>query len=229
MLKPALTLAAWAAALEVVDGQLLQVLSVARTARYAHVSANGIAIVLLGILYTLSLTVPLILFLVALHGELAGKTGAGPRQRYSLIAAVCVALGLLLNIWSALRTVAPPPGLELRSGPFNPALFWSQRIAFSLIPSLCWIALLRIFWKRAAPLGLIHTRYLAAVLCAFQLLSGLRSSYTAAVDWDRYAIWTPWTSGLSLAIRTVAWASMALFLFALYRETASAPREAESA
>jgi hypothetical protein len=231
MLKSALTVAACAAALEVVDAQFLpQISAIARTARSAHMSiASGIVIILTGIVYTLLLAVPRILFLVALRRELAGEIGAGPRQRYALIAAASAGLLLLLTLWSSLSVVAPPPGVELRSGPFNPALFWSQRIAFSFIPSLCWIALLRIFWKRPAPLGLNHTRYLAAVLCAFQSLSGLRSSYTAAVDWDRYAGWTPWTYGLSLAIRTVAWVSMAFFLFALYREPASAPREAESA
>jgi hypothetical protein len=222
MLKSALTVAAWAAAVEVVDGQLLpQVQSAVRAVSYAHAGlAYGIGAALYTITFSLILALPLILFLFALRGELGGGSGPGPRQRYALLAAICAALGLLLSLWSSLRTVAPPPGLELRSGPFNPALFWSQRIAFGFIPSLCWIALLYIFWKRVAPLGLKQTRCLAAILCASQLLAGLRGSYNTVVNWGRYVGWTPWTYGLSFGIRTVAWASMAWFLFALYREVA---------
>lgn len=170
---------------------------------------------------TLFPAVALILFLAALHREQAGNITFQLRQRFAMVAVIGQATGLLFLLIATRNFL-----------PYHPAQYWSEFIALRVVPFLCWIALLRIFWKDAAPLSRRATRFLAGLLCAFVLLRGLRGSYTMVVRLSRSAAsngWNLWDYGVTPVIRTLSWASLALFLFALYRETSSRRGAGESA
>ncbi len=216
----ALAIAAWAVGLELTVSNVLPVI---RTFARYPLARWGVATVVATVIPVLFLALAQILFLVALRRELEGSISANVRRRYAMVAVIGEVMKLLFALGTAWNV-----------RPFHPVLYWSEFIAFGIVPSLCWMALLWIFWKEASPISFKYTRFLAGLLCAFELLLGLRGSY-AMVGRMAGRVSLPafpggsyvsagrnlWDSGVAPAIGTLAWVSLAFFLFALCRETRS--------
>lgn len=207
MLRQALAIAAWAVGLELAVVSIWPIVS-------GFAAMHRVpSYVVMPLLFMLFIAFAKILFLAAFRGELAGTMSTKLRQRSAMLGMTGEAMTLLLALGSARNMVA-----------FNPAQYWSEVITFRVIPSLCWIALFRIFSKEPALLSYKYTRFLAGVLCALELLIGLRTSYTVAAHLSRAVAssgWKPWNYGVVPLVSTLGWASLAFVLFAIYRESSA--------
>jgi hypothetical protein len=218
MLKPALALAAWALGLEIAVGNVLP--PILMFAKYPH-SRLDLPNLLANEFLALFPAIALILFFVSLRRELLGKIGFSVRQLYAMVALIGQAVGLAAFLVIRRSGLAP-----------HPVQYWSEFAVFRVFPSFCWIALLWIFWKDAAPLGSRPMRLLAGVLCALKLVTGLRSSYYMVINAEiqsRFEAWSPWEYGIGMAITVLSWVSVALVLLALCREDRPMTGSIESA
>jgi hypothetical protein len=133
-------------------------------------------------------------------------------------------LELLFIIAQAL-SLQLTPGMPSYFVVYRPAQYWLVLIGLRILPSLCWIALLWMFWKKVDPLSSKGVRSLAGILCALEVVRGLRGTYKAAAGLSRAVAslnWHIWDF-VTAAISLLAWASLAFVLYAIYRRGDTQP------
>jgi hypothetical protein len=160
-------------------------------------------------------------FLFTFFREQCGRAGAPTRRKVARIAAALMGVWAAWLAFSAVKTV-------LRASSSTAVYDWPWTLVrmtlLGVVASALWSALLSRFASREDPLQDASTRLLALILAADTALAGLWQTYSLVPTlraW-RGGYSSVWEVLLPLAIESVVWISLFVFLLSLWRFPARA-------